>query len=93
LSHSGISGAVIQNNDFDVGIILPKRGFNAVADIIFFVAGGDANGDERGGGWRGFYFNDDIKMILVVNPVDDNERGDEEDGGCDEIWHGFLGNR
>jgi hypothetical protein len=69
LSQSRVGGAIIQNNHFEVWIILPQRGFDTGADIFFFVAGGDANRNQRRVGGRRCRLDNNIEMILVVNPI------------------------
>ena len=47
-----IGGAIIQNDDFKVGIILCEHGFHTGPNIPLFIAGGDANRDQRRIQWR-----------------------------------------
>lgn len=60
---------------------------HACADVALFVASGNANGDERRVGRGRRWFNDDIEMILIVKPVNDNEAADKERGGKEKIDH------
>ena len=46
--------------------------------ITIFVAGGNANGNERRSLWRLFDGDDDIKVILAVNPINDDEGEDKK---------------
>lgn len=82
-----VGGAVIQDDDLKVWIILRKHRRHTGADVARFVAGRDAHRNERrvGEAWRPGRLDDDIHLILAMQPMDDDHTTEEQEGGADEI--------
>src|SRR6266540_3652474 len=84
---SSICRTIIQNNDFKIWIILCEQGLHTAADVAFFITRRDTNRDHwRIRGWRGWLDNN-IKVILIVQPINDNHASHEEGCGEDQIGH------
>ena len=59
-------------------------------DVAFFVAGGDANGYQRRVDWGSCRLDEDVEVILIVKPVNDDEPTDEKRGGQKKIDHASV---
>ena len=73
-----IAGAVIQHDDFEVRIILREDGFDTGANIPFLIARGNTDRDERRSGRGRCRLDDNIEMILAVQPVNNNNATDKK---------------
>jgi hypothetical protein len=86
---SGIRGTIIQNNDFQIRVILREQTLYTGADVSLFVASWNTDRNQwRIGGWWRRRLDDDIEMILVMQPVNDKDAPNEEGSGENEINHG-----
>jgi hypothetical protein len=82
-----IGRAIIQNNDFNVGIILREQTFHTSANVSLFIARGHTERDQRRVPRRRYGLNHNIKLILVMEPINNNNAAEEEGSGKKEINH------
>ena len=85
-----IRGPVVQDDDLQVGIGLCQERPHAAADVGGLVPGRDAHRYQRRIGRRRGRFDDDIHVILVVDPVNDKHASEEGEGGEQEVGHGVM---
>jgi len=60
-----------------------------LADVRLFIPRRDADRNQRRIKWRRRRRYDNIKLILIVNPIDDDDPKDAKNGGCDKKRHGL----
>jgi len=86
----GIRRTVIQHDDLEVGIILCQHCLHASADITLLIPRGDAHRDQRNCPFlpersRREGLDDDVEMVLIVQP-ENNGNADQKDESGDDEW-------